>query len=246
MGSGVGGPSVTGRSPVAVDDAARERRTDLVAALAGLAVIAMFVVSFFTPSTPGPDGSAEEIAAALDAERNGHQLSVLLGSLGDIAFLVFVAGLWSRLRRHEGNGGMFAALFAIAGAAFTATVLVNSGVYLTLVQAAGTVEDPGPVQTLALLDWWIGQGVLSAGVAMFGAAAVAIIVTRALPVWLGWLAGLTALLLLVSLGSVYETSGEEGPLSFFGFGGFVLMLVWVLATSIVLFMRAGREARTAA
>jgi hypothetical protein len=245
MGSGVGGPSVTGRSPVGVDDAARERRTDLVAALAGLAFIALMIVNFFTPGIPALDGSPEGMAAELNADRSGHQLSVLLGQLGDIAFLVFLAGLWSRLRRHEGIGGMLAGLFAIAGAAFVATILVTDGMYLALVQAADTLEDPSALPALAVLDWWIGQGILPAGVALFGAAAAAILLTRALPVWLGWLAGLTALLLLISIGSVYEASGDEGPLSFVAFGGFLLMLIWVLATSIVLFVRAGREARAA-
>jgi len=241
MGSDVGGPSVTGRSPVGVDVAARERRTDLVAALAGLAMIALIVVSFFTPSTPMPDQSPEDIATQLTGDRSGHQLSLLLSSLGDIAFFVFLAGLWSRLRRHEGGGGMLAGLFAIAGAAFMATILVTSGLYLALVQSAGTLADPGAVQTLAVLDWWVGQALLPAGVALFGAAAAAIILLRALPVWLGWLAAVTALCLLVSLGTVYETTGDEGPLSYFAFAAFVLMLVWILATSLVLFVRSGRD-----
>jgi hypothetical protein len=76
---------------------------------------------------------------------------------------------------------------------------------------------------------------------MFLGAAGAILSTRALPVWLGWLAALTAVLLLVSLAGVFEDPTDEGVLSFAGFIGFVLLLVWLLATSVVLLLRAGRD-----
>ena len=82
---------------------------------------------------------------------------------------------------------------------------------------------------------------IPAGVAMFLGATMAILTTRTLPAWLGWLAAVTGLLLVVSIGAVFDDS-EEGVLGFAGFGGFLLFLVWVLATSIVLLMKAGRDA----
>ena len=75
---------------------------------------------------------------------------------------------------------------------------------------------------------------------MFLGATMAILTTRALPAWLGWLAGVTGLLLVVSLGAVFDDS-QEGVLGFAGFGGFLFFLVWVLATSVVLLLRAGRD-----
>jgi hypothetical protein len=75
---------------------------------------------------------------------------------------------------------------------------------------------------------------------MFLGAAAAILTTRALPGWLGWLAGLAGLLLLISLFTVFSDD-FEGPLEFVAFGGYLLMLVWVLATSIMLLLRPGGD-----
>ena len=112
------------------------------AAGAGLVFIALVLASFCTPDTPAADGSAEQIAAQLAADDAGNRASLLLGFLGDIAFLVFLAGLWSRLRRFEGAAALFSGLFAIAGAVFAATVAVSGGLYLALVQGAENTEDP--------------------------------------------------------------------------------------------------------
>jgi hypothetical protein len=241
-GTGTGGPAVAGRrSYDGGDVAGQARRWDQIAAIAGLVFIVLIVASFFTPETPAADSSTETIAAELAADRTAHQVSLLLAFLGDIAFLVFLAGTWSRLRRYEGVGGMFAGLFVIAGAVFAATIAVSSGLYLALVQGADDAEgDPAVLRTLVILDNWVGAGTVPSAVAMFIGAAMAILTTRALPVWLGWLAAVTGLLLVVSVGAIFDDS-EEGVLGFAGFGGFLLFLVWVLAASIVLLMRAGRD-----
>jgi hypothetical protein len=241
-GAGTRGPAVAGRRSDGGGDGARQaRRWDQIAAIAGLVFIALIVASFFTPDTPSADSATEAIAAELQADQSAHQVSLFLGFLGDVAFLVFLAGLWSRLRRYEGVGGMFAGLFVIAGAVFAATIAVSEGLYLALVQGADTAgDDPAVLRTLVVLDNWVGAGTLPAGVAMLLGATMAVLTTRALPVWLGWLAGVTGVLLVVSLGAVFDDT-EEGVLGFAGFGGFLLFLIWVLATSIVLLLRAGRE-----
>lgn len=241
-GPGTGGPAVAGRRSSDGGDAAQQaRRWDQIAAIAGIVFIALILASFFTPETPSADSSTETIAADLAADRSAHKVSLLLGFLGDIAFLVFLAGLWSRLRRYEGNGGMFAGLFAIAGAVFVAMIAVSGGLYLALVQAVDDAGgDPAVLRTLVVLDNWVGAATVPAGVAMFLGATMAILTTRALPVWLGWLAGVTTLLLVLALGAVFDDS-DESVLGFAGFGGFLLFLVWVLAVSIVLLMKAGRD-----
>jgi hypothetical protein len=242
-GAGTGGPAVAGRrSYDGGDVAGQARRWDQIGAIAGLIFIALILASFFTPDTPSADSSTEAIAAQLSEDRSAHQVSLLLGFLADIAFLVFLAGSWSRLRRYEGMGGMFSGLFAVAGAVFASTILVSEGLYLALVQGADSAgEEPAVVRTLVVLDNWVGAATVPAGAAMFLGATMAILATRALPAWLGWLAAVTGLLLVVSLGAVFDDT-EEGVLGFAGFGGFLLFLVWVLAASIVLLMRAGRDA----
>ncbi len=239
-------------APPAVDDGRRARAGDLAAAAAGLLLIVFFVAGFFTPGTPTAENAGDAIAAELAADRSGHQLSLFLGFLADVAFLVFLAGVWSRLRREEGSGGMFAGLFAIAGAAFAALIMVSEGFYVALVQAAATdgvsgeALDPSTFPALAVLNDWSGSAVLPAGVAMFLGAAGAILATRALPAWLGWLAALTAVVLLVSLAAIFEDPSEDGVLGIAGFVGFLLFLIWVLAASVVLLLKAGRGRETAA
>ena len=47
-------------------------------------------------------------------------------------------------------------------------------------------------------------------------------------------------MLLVGLAGVFEDPAQEGALSIVGFVGFLLFLAWILATSVVLLVRAGR------
>jgi hypothetical protein len=221
---------------------AQGRRWDLIAAIAGLLFVVLVLGSFFTPGTPASDTPIEDIAAQLQVDLPGHQLSLFLGFLGDVAFLVFVAGVWSRLRRWEGPAGMFSGLFVLAAVAATAVLMVSEGLYLALAQY-GAAADPdlGALQSLTILNEWVGAAVVPAFAATFIGAATAILTTRALPQWLGWLAALIALLLLVSLGGVFQTDPRGGVIEIAGFGGFLLFLVWVLATSIVLLLRRGAE-----
>jgi hypothetical protein len=74
----------------------------------------------------------------------------------------------------------------------------------------------------------------------------AILSTHALPRWLGWLSGGTAVLMVLSLGSVFESSEETVLVGIGGFGGFILFMIWALAASIVLLMRPRQHAEAVA
>jgi hypothetical protein len=221
---------------------AREHTWDRITAFAGLAFFVLVVASFFTPETPMAEDGGAAIAADIAADRTGHQWSLLLAFLGDIAFLVFLAGLWSRLRRAEGRGGLFSGLLAVAGAVFVATIMVSEGLYLAMVTGTGQIaDDPAVFTTLAVLNDWVGFAGIPAGAALFLGAAAAIVSTGTLPRWLGWFAGLTAVLLIVSLGGVFQEDIDDAGLAWAAFAAFVLMMLWTLVTSIVLLRRAGQE-----
>jgi hypothetical protein len=225
------------------DGPPRDHTWDMVAAVAGLVFFALLVASFFTPDTPSPDDGGLAIANSIADDRTGHQWSLLLGFLSDIAFLVFLAGLWSRLRRAEGRGGMFSGLVAIAGAVFVAMIMASEGLYLALVTGTAKIDvDPAVFTTLAVLNDWVGDAVVPAAVALFLGLAGAVVSTRSLPHWLGWWAAGTSVVLIVSLAGVFEENPDDGVAGVFGFAGFILMVLWVLATSIVMLMRAGRPA----
>jgi hypothetical protein len=235
--------TATGRSPEVerADGPPRDHTWDLVAAVAGLVFFALLIASFFTPDTPSAEDGGTAIAASIAEDRTGHQWSLLLGFLSDIAFLVFFAGAWSRLRRAEGRGGLFSGLFAIAGTVFVATILVSEGLYLALVTGTARVGDePAVFTTLAVLNDWVGSAIIPAAVALFLGAAAAIVSTHTLPHWLGWWAAVASVALIVSLAGVFEEDVDEGVVAVFGFAGFILMVLWVLATSVVMLLRAGR------
>lgn len=229
-----------GPTPGQVRTAGATGRPDRWAAVAGLVFSAVIVASFFMPDIPTSESPAEDIAARLAADSTGHRLSLLLAFLGDVAFLVFLAGLWSRLRRGEGPAGMFAALVLAAGTAFVTLMLISGGLHLVLVQyASGDQLNPAVLPALADLNQWVGAAILAPSAAMLLGATVAILTTRALPRWLGWLAAVTAVLQLIALAGVFQTT-IEGVVAITAFVGFMLFLVWVLATSIVLLLRPGR------
>jgi hypothetical protein len=131
-----------------------------------------------------------------------------------------------------------------AGAVFTATILMSAGFYLTLVQAAETA-DPQALPALSQLDYWASTAGVPAGVAMMIGATGAILSTHALPAWLGSLSGAVGVLLVLALAVVFESDEESVIAAIGGFGGFLLFLVWALATSVVLLMRPRRHAEVA-
>jgi hypothetical protein len=63
----------------------------------------------------------------------------------------------------------------------------------------------------------------------------AILSTHAFPAWLGYLSGLSGVLLvLLSLGAVYSTDNESLLAGPGWFGGFLLFLVWALVANVLL------------
>jgi hypothetical protein len=230
--------------------------------VAGLIFLGLIVATFFTPEVPaaapettigkltsvltsgeGTESTGEQLAAELLAQRTEHQISVFLALFGETLFFVFLAGLWSRLRRFEGPGGMLAGAFALGGAAFLSLLLVSDGLYLALVQSA--VTHPDVLLTLILLSEWVGVGAVPAAVAMLLGFSGSVLTSRALPAWLGWVGGAAGVLLLVSLVGVFEEE-QEGPITAItGFSGFLFLMVWALTTSVVLLLRAGQVPRTA-
>jgi hypothetical protein len=227
----------------APEEQAQARRWDLIAAVAGLVFTAIVIASIFTPNTPSSDVASNAIAADIVANRAGHQWSLLAGYLSDVALLFFLAGVWSRLRRSEGRGGLFASAFALSAAVFMALVMASEGLYLALVEGAREAADePGALRALVVLNNWAGGGILPAGAAMLLAAAAGILATLAFPRWLSWLAALTAVCLLLGLAAIFQEDVNGGLAGIAGFVGFLLTLVWVLAASVVLLVRAGRSA----
>ncbi len=150
--------------------------------------------------------------------------------LGMLFFLVFAAYLYSVLSRAEGEFGWLSATVFASGIATVVIKLTAFPVAAAAVAGASGGFNPQVLGVLWDMDniafflTWATQAFLLA------AAAIVVIQTKALPRWLGWSAAIIALLLLGTL-----------PVAFFNpIPVHLLALLWVLVTSIVLILRAGK------
>jgi len=152
---------------------------------------------------------------------------VLVGELiGLLLFIPFLGYLCSVLREAEGRGGWLAATAFGAG-------LVNVAIKLGSI-APGNAADrfADGTATHRALDVMNSTAFIATMLplsVLMAAVAVVSVRTRVLPRWLGWLAAVTAPLLLVN-GMFLDA--EFGP-------AFLLFLLWVLLASVVLTVRPG-------
>lgn len=145
---------------------------------------------------------------------------------GLLLFIPFLGYLFSVLRRAEGEGGW---LSATAFGAGLLALTIKLGSAAPSYAARGLEE--GPLHTalhtmngVAFVLTMLPLGVLVAAVAILA------LKTRVLPIWLGWMSAVTAPVLLVN-GTFLEA--EFVP-------AFLLFALWMVTTSVVLTLRAGR------
>ena len=167
-------------------------------------------------------------SGALGESDTGHRV----GLVGMLFFLPFLGYLWRVLREAEDAEGWLSTTALIAGLS-AITIKIASAAPLLAADKEGdgtrlhdalvNVNDASFILTMLPL------GVMAA------AAATVTLTTGALPRWLGWLAAAAAPALVVNGLSLHS---QEGP-------AFLLFALWLLATSVVLTLRAGaRSSRT--
>jgi MFS family permease len=189
------------------------------APLTGVAfVVIVFAAFAIGGSTPDAHDSAAKVSEFYSNHRDKHMALSFILAIG-AAFLPFFASTLRRTLDWSGGTGR------LANAAFAGGVLATVGfwllatVHLALADSAG--KTPAQVtQTLNVLD---GNDYIPVGLGMavlLLASGLSIVRHGALPRWLGWVA--------VVLGILSFT-----PAGFIGFLGSGL---WVLVTSIILFL----------
>jgi hypothetical protein len=212
-----------------------------IGGIAGLVFVALFVGNLFTPSTPDVDDPSSTLASEIAGDRTGHVMSVYLDGLGAVAFLIFLAALYSLLRRAEPElGPSLVAL--LGGVALSAVLFVSGGVYLALVEAADEGREPSAIRALLELDSIIFIPAGFALVALYAGIALSSIPTRSLPGWLGWSAAVFAAFFAVTMLGLFSDDEEGGALGIAFFLGLLAQFLWVVAASVVMIGRA----RTAA
>jgi hypothetical protein len=152
--------------------------------------------------------------------------------IGMLAFLVFVAAIWTNA---EGREGRFWANVGALGATFIAALfaLVNVTEIVLTAKAASLGASPDVVQAL----WAVHAGAFGLDLAAIAVALVGLSGAAAsvggIPAWIRVAAWPGAVCLLVA--SVFTTAlANGGPWMAVGLIGFVIWLVFVIAASISL------------
>ena len=208
------------------------------AALSGIVfVVLMLTGAVFVTDVPKPDASAQEIAAYL-TDGGNHTRNIIgayMWVVGGLAFLGFVAGLRTVLRRAEGDPGTLSNLVFGAGTVFTAVWSASAAALAAVAYAVefsdAPVSNPDFVRVLpqmAGLLLLLGGGF--AGILLLLATSVLIFRTGVLPRWLAWFGILAAIAL------VFDVT----------YMNIVPLLAWVVGASIVLLMRQDVTATAAA
>jgi hypothetical protein len=207
--------------------------TRVCAAGGAVYVVLGLIATSSNSNEPTLRSSRAEIArwAAEQHVTNGAVLRGFLGGIALIAVIPFAAALSRVLGAAERGNRVLSTTILASAAVWIAVKFASAMPEFALrwrasgmsPQLAATLHDMGD---LAFTLTFIPQAVL------LGCAAVVILRTRVLPRTIGWLGGITAVVLLVNV----PIANQIPPV------GALLALLWVLLTSVVLVRRGERAA----
>jgi hypothetical protein len=196
--------------------------------LTGVVAVALWIIGVFVleSASPGGDASADEILAYFEDDTTSIYAGAFLFSLGTAFFVWFLGSLRAAFLAAEGQPGRLTAIVFAGG---LGKAVFDMGVMGGFVAGALAADEADPLapeaaQTLFFVDDAFFIGAEFMAFVFMSATGVLILMRRALPVWLGWLA------LLIALGLLVFPIGW----AFLLFG----VPLWVLLASVTLFLRA--------
>jgi hypothetical protein len=198
--------------------------------LAGVVFVLLALIALFTASGPDLQDEPSKVADYYVDNFGRVIVAEIIGGLAIFAFFWFVGAVRNRLRVPETpEGGLPALAFGGGIAAATLVLVANTA---TMAGAFRADEDgridPAAAATLNDISSLIIGFAAPVALAVFvSATGIVSIATGVLPRWLGWLSLLLALGFLIPY------------ISFVFWAPFGL---WVLAVSVLLYLRPGEEA----
>jgi hypothetical protein len=201
-------------------------------ALTGVVAVVLWLVGVFVieSASPGSDASAFEILEYFDDDSTSIFVGGFLFALGTAFFVWFLGILRAAFLAAEGQPGRLTAVAFAGGvgkAVFDMGVIGGSAAGAIAADEADNLTPQG-AQALFFVDDAFFIGAEFMALVFMAAAGALILSSRALPVWLGWLALVIALgLLVVPIGWAFLLFGVP---------------LWVLLASVMLFLRASRPA----
>jgi hypothetical protein len=203
--------------------------------LTGVVAVVLWIIGVFVfeSAAPGGDASASEILAYFDEDSTSIFIGAFLFALGTAFFVWFLGSLRAAFLAAEAQPGR---LTAVAFAGGVGKAVFDMGVVGAMAAGALAADEsddlaPQTAQALFFVDDAFFIGAEFMALVFMSAAGALILMRRALPAWLGWLALVIALgLLIVPIGWAFLLFGVP---------------LWVLLASVTLFMR-GPETPTGA
>ena len=191
--------------------------------LSGIAFVALvFASQLSSGGLPDSSASPAHVIAFYQAHRKGEQLGAVLTGAAVVVGLYFFSGLRNYLGRVAG-GARFASIGFTGAVLFGVGGCINAGLQWSLADVPSRLT-PGAAQALNVLS----KDNLATGLYIAGLASlmlfygIAMVRTRLMPRWLGWL---TITLGLIAL---------AGPLVFLVF---VATAPWAIIVSVLLYRR---------
>ena len=195
---------------------------NMIAPLTGVGFVVVAIISIIVMGgePPGAEDPPSEIVQHYIDNKDAIFASGVIGVLATALLVYFAAYLRKVLGAAEGTGG-FVSTVGLVGASILAVGLAIDGtISIALAEAA---DDVDPIAVQALQALWDNDFLpLALGLALFFFSfGLSIVLTGALPKWLGWVA------------IVFGVAGVT-PAFFVGFLGGAL---WILIVSVMLAMR---------
>lgn len=211
-----------------------DKKIEKWAALSGAVFVVLAMIGAFIAGSPPKvsDSNAKIVKFVVD-NKDSLKVGAYLGGLGLVFFLFFLGIVWTRLHGAEGGPGRLAGTSAMAGVAGVA--IAGVGFAINAYGALHPLDSPTTYRLSTIV-----LGMFSFAALVFvEAASIVIIRTKFLPVWLGWLGMLSALLWLVA-GAAVAT--EDDTIFAVGFAAFFVWALWLLIFSVMLFRTSDRAA----
>jgi hypothetical protein len=203
--------------------------TNTTAGIAGLAFAALTAATFGTPPAPGPGASPDTVVAYFTDHHHAALLVAALTLVALLPLLLFAANLPGEAHRTR-----WSALTMAGATGIAAGTLVANGTNIALALGADSWLPHDPLLATALFDL---QAAIYPGIGVFaGAFLIGAIVTGRAERWMprpvAAVGAAAAVLELVC--APIGVTPESPAFSTLALPGYLLVLVWMVSTSIVL------------
>ena len=203
---------------------------------AGVGFVVLTVIAFIVAGeSPKVTDPTADVISYYDGDRGQVLVSALLFGLAVLLLLWFAAAIANQLRQ-SGEGRVGATVIAMA-TAFVALQLTLVAVVASLGYSIAGDGDTGVVRAIFVLSVAIDSIAALPGAGFILAASVGLMRARAVPQWLSW-GGFAVAASFALRSTTWASDGFWSPTGGFIFVVIAAGLLWILGTSVTLFLRA--------